>query len=235
MLFLATWLLFPNALQVGDPTYQPVAATWANRGTCAASTNGQQRWITDVGGFNGSTYTGSEWRCNGTSWVPVGGELLLCTFVSETNETAGTGGAEVIMAPDGYNWSCEIPAGMPRAGSRVYGQYQVFQINNNQTYAAIRYGVDGCVNAGTCAVIVQRNDQTTNDTRRTHFEMTYTATNAQYIGVNSASGGYVSQTSQDASGSIDSGPAATDLIMTVQGTAATDGFDRQALAVYFSF
>ena len=57
----------------------PKKYTWATKPSAASVPAGRIIFITDVGGWNGTTHSGSFWFSNGTLWRPVSGVLLLAS------------------------------------------------------------------------------------------------------------------------------------------------------------
>ena len=61
--------------------------TWAGKPAAGSYPVGQSVFITDVGGWNGTTHSGSFWFSNGTLWRPVSGVLMLAASVASVAST----------------------------------------------------------------------------------------------------------------------------------------------------
>ena len=69
----------------------PKKYTWATKPSAASVPAGRIIFITDVGGWNGTTYAGSYWYSDGTLWHPVSGSVILArssTQVTAPGDTA---------------------------------------------------------------------------------------------------------------------------------------------------
>lgn len=64
--------------------------TWAGKPAAASYPIGQPIFISDVGGWNGTTHSGSFWFSNGTLWRPVSGVLILAASVASVASTSTT-------------------------------------------------------------------------------------------------------------------------------------------------
>lgn len=116
LLFVCSLLLASLAsADTAFQTYYPPGYAWASKPTCAAAITGMEIRVTDVGGYNGSNYTGSHWYCDGAQarWVPVGGTVNLVMDMTTYTHTAGST-SETLLA------SYTIPAGLMRANSCLY-------------------------------------------------------------------------------------------------------------------
>lgn len=63
----------------------PKKYTWATKPSAASVPANRSIFITDVGGWNGTTHSGSFWFSNGTLWRPVSGVLMLASSVTHTD------------------------------------------------------------------------------------------------------------------------------------------------------
>lgn len=69
----------------------PKKYTWATKPSAASVPANRSIFITDVGGWNGTTYAGSYWYSDGTLWHPVSGSVILArssTQVTAPGDTA---------------------------------------------------------------------------------------------------------------------------------------------------
>ena len=74
-------------LSLGNPQKK----TWATKPPAASVPANRSIFITDVGGWNGTTYAGSYWYSDGTIWHPVSGSVILArssTQVTAPGDTA---------------------------------------------------------------------------------------------------------------------------------------------------
>lgn len=117
----------------------PKKYTWATKPSAASVPAGRIIFITDVGGWNGTTYAGSYWYSDGTIWHPVSGSVILAR--SSTQVTAPGDTAENTL----YTYS--IAAGLmgPTDSLRVYTRWTY---NNNANVKTTRIRIAATELAG---------------------------------------------------------------------------------------
>lgn len=189
----------------------PPGFTWAGKPTCSSSQTGRQIRITDVGGWDGTTYQGSDWTCNGTRWSPSsGGPIVLYERTGVSAHTGTT--SETVLGS-----TVTIPAGMLGANGGLVFENLITSITNSANNKTIRHRW-GASSGASCTGNTQLSAETrtTVTVQQGMFWAQNTATNAQiYISGISSSSPFVAGTQTVTTAALDT-TAATYVCFTAE-------------------